>query len=219
MITSQDSLAVHRSLEAAGMQIGRHLILRHRDKPYVNADLFQDCSRTVFIPRVEATRVLHGLSEEDAALLMDNCSPHLTPVVIERLSLSKAGVRIVTFALHTKHIFQVLDLVLFGVLKKHGLYQLPLRDDVPAAKCIKKVYHDFRATMIDDKIWGAFRGIDITYTTVAEVQRVLFDEKKLRESKGFRELWDIAFPLENLSARRRASKFGWINRSEYPRGL
>jgi hypothetical protein len=103
---------------------------------------------------------------------------------------------------------------LFGVLKKHGQYQLPLGNDVPAARFIKKVYHDFQAMVIDDNIWGAFRGIGITYTTVAGVQRVLFDEKKLRESDGFGELWDIDFPLENLSARRRASEFGWINRPE-----
>jgi hypothetical protein len=78
-----------------------------------------------------------------------------------------------------------------GVLKKHGQYQLPLGDDIPAANCIKKVSHDFGATLIDDNIWGAFRCIGITYTTVADVQRVLFDEKKLRESDGFRELWDV----------------------------
>jgi hypothetical protein len=101
-----------------------------------------------------------------------------------------------------------------GVLKKHGQYQLPLGEDVPSTNFIKKVYHDFRATMIDDNIWGAFRGIGITYTTVALVQRVLFDEKKLRESDGFRELSDVDFPLGNLSARRRVSEFGWINRPE-----
>jgi hypothetical protein len=103
---------------------------------------------------------------------------------------------------------------LFGVLKKHGQYQLPLGENNPAAKFIKKVYHDFRATMIDDDIWGAFRGVGITYTTVAGVQRVLFGEKKLRDSDGSRELWDIDFPLENLSARRRVSEFGWINKPE-----
>jgi hypothetical protein len=42
MMTSQDSLAVRRSLEADGMPIWRHLLLQHRDKPYVNADLFQN---------------------------------------------------------------------------------------------------------------------------------------------------------------------------------
>jgi hypothetical protein len=61
---------------------------------------------------------MQNFPEEDAVLFMDNCSPHLTPVVIDLLS--NARVRIVTFAPHTTQIFQVLDLVLFGVLKRRG---------------------------------------------------------------------------------------------------
>jgi hypothetical protein len=37
----------------------------------------------------------------------------------------------------------------------------------------------------------------------------------LGASDGFRELWDIGLPVENLSMRRRNAGFGWINRPEY----
>jgi hypothetical protein len=42
--------------------------------------------------------------------------------------------------------------------------------------------------------------------------RSLFDEEKLRQSRGFVELWDRHPPFENLSTRRRQAKFGWINK-------
>jgi hypothetical protein len=42
VVTSQDSAALHRALEATGMQMGKHLILKQRAKPYVNADLFEN---------------------------------------------------------------------------------------------------------------------------------------------------------------------------------
>jgi hypothetical protein len=39
VVASEDSVAVRRDLEADGMQIGRHAILKHREKPSVNAEL------------------------------------------------------------------------------------------------------------------------------------------------------------------------------------
>jgi hypothetical protein len=42
VVTSQDSAALHQALEATGMQIGKHLILKQRAKPYANADLFEN---------------------------------------------------------------------------------------------------------------------------------------------------------------------------------
>ena len=54
----------------------------------------------------------------------------------------------------------------------------------------------------------------LTYTVVDLVQRVLFNEIILRESDGFKELWDIDFPPENLSTRRRNAEFGWINKPD-----
>jgi hypothetical protein len=203
VVTSQDSAALHRALEKIGMQIGRDLILRQPSKLNINVDLFENYIRTVFRPHVGG---------EDAVLLMDNCSPHLTPTVIGLLS--EARVKIVTFAPHTTHIFQVLDLALFGVLKRHGQYQLPFDNDAGTGHFIKKVDHDFRSTMTDANIWGAFRGIGLSYGLVYGVHRVSFNEITLRESNGFRELWDVDFPLGNLSSRRRNARSDWINKPE-----
>jgi hypothetical protein len=105
--------------------------------------------------------------------------------------LSEARVRIVTFTPHTTQIFQALDLTLFGVLKRRGQYQLPFGDDAGSSRFIKKLYRDFRSTMTDINIWGAFRGIGLIYHIVDGIQRVSFDEIILRESGGFRELWDM----------------------------
>jgi hypothetical protein len=155
---------------------------------------------------------MQSLREEYAVVLMDNCSSHFTSAVIDLLS--EARVRIVTFAPHTTKIFQVLDLLLSGVLKRCGHYQLPLQDDAGSAHFIRKVYRDSRFTMTDINIWKTFRGIRVIYSVVDEIQCVSFNEIILRESDGFRELWDIDFPVESRSTRRRNARFGWINRPE-----
>jgi hypothetical protein len=123
---------------------------------------------------------------------------------------------VVTFAPepYPTQILQVLDLTLFGVLKRRGQDQLPLQDDAGSARFIRKGCQDFRMTMIEPNIWGAFRGIGVKYSVVDGVPRVSFDEMTLRESDSFKELWDIDFPLGNMSPRRQSCKVGWIKEPE-----
>jgi hypothetical protein len=96
-------------------------------------------------------------------------SAHITPGVIELLSTAR--VRVVTSAPHTTQIFQVLDLTLFGVLKRRDQYQLSLEDDAASTRFIRKAYHDFRMTMVEPNIWRAFRGIGFKYSVAYGVQR------------------------------------------------
>jgi hypothetical protein len=63
------------------MQIGKHFILKQRAKPYVNVDLFENYVRTVFLPHLAIIRIMQNVRNEEAMLLMDNCSPHLTPLL------------------------------------------------------------------------------------------------------------------------------------------
>jgi hypothetical protein len=174
-------MEIRRDLEAEGMQIGRHLMLKHRDKPYVNAEFFEDYLRSAFLPHLMIIRIVKDLREENAVLLMHNCFPHMTPAAIELLSTAR--VRVVTLAPqpHTTQLFQVLDLTLFGVPKRHGQYQLPLEDEAVSARFIGKLYHDFRITMriIEPNIWGAFRGIGVKYSVVDGVQRCGDDDSHI----------------------------------------
>jgi hypothetical protein len=137
------------------------------DLEWLSYDLFENHIRTVFLSHLAMTRIIQNMLEEDAVPLTENHSAHLTPVVIDLLSNARVG--IVTFAPHTTQIFQVLDLALFGVLKKRGQYQFPFRDVTESAHFIKKVYHDFRSTTTDINVWEAFRGFGLRYNIIDEV--------------------------------------------------
>jgi hypothetical protein len=127
-------------------------------------------------------------------------------------------VRVITFAPHTTQIFQILDVTLFGVLKRRLGYKFPSEHEKETVKFIMKVYCDFKQTMVEPNIWGDFReiGFDFEFDTEAEPYRLLFNEQKLRQTEGFRELWSIDFPLDQLSSRRQKqnARFGWINKQE-----
>jgi hypothetical protein len=58
VVTVKDSVALHRALEATGMQIGKHVILKHRAKPCVNSDLFESDIQTVFLPHIAITPIM-----------------------------------------------------------------------------------------------------------------------------------------------------------------
>jgi hypothetical protein len=87
-----------------------------------------------------------------SGVLMDNCSPHIAVGVIA--VLTSVRVRVITFASHTTYIFQTLDVVLFGAMKKHATGLETLDEGLSAAAFLLKVYHDFKQTMIEVNIWG-----------------------------------------------------------------
>jgi hypothetical protein len=143
----------------------------------------------VFLPHLAITWIMQNIRDEDTVRLMDNSSPHLTPVVIDLFSTAR--VQTVTFEPHTTQIFQVFDLALFVVVKIRGQHELQFKDDAGSASLINKVYRDFRSTMIDMHLRRAFRGIGLMYHIVDGFQLILFNETTRRKSNGFRELRDI----------------------------
>jgi hypothetical protein len=78
----------------------------------------------------------------------------------------------------------VFDLALFDVLKWPGQYRFPFGDEKRSAELIKRVYRDFRRTTIEMNMWGAFQETGLTCITIDAVQRVVYNEMKLRENRG-----------------------------------
>jgi hypothetical protein len=108
----------------------------------------------------------------------------------------------------------MLDVVLFGSLKKHANDLKMFDEEQPAAAFLLKVYHDFKKNMIEVNIWGAFAAIRFTYDIEQSPYGLLFDEEKLRQSPGFMELWECDTPLGSVSRWPPNAKFGWINEPE-----
>jgi hypothetical protein len=159
---------------------------------------------------------LDGFTEETGVLLIENCPSHVIDDIIGLLT--EARVRVITFAPHTTQIFRILDMTLFGVLKQRLGSKLPFEDEKETVTFIMKVYRDFKQTMVELNMWGAFRaiGFEFEFDTEAEPYQLLFHEEKLRQSEGFRELWFIDFPLNQLSSQRQSqnARFGWINKQK-----
>jgi hypothetical protein len=212
IVTSQNSPVVQEHLKKQGACLDRDMILKFNQKPYINAGSFLDDIRTISLPYVDMLRGLVVFAQQPAVLLMDDCSVNVSDDVIR--ILTETNVRVITFASHTIQIFQVLDLTLFGVLKRRPRCELPFDDDNATVRFIMKGSHDFGQTMVRLNIWGAFRALGLEFDVGSVPYRLLFDKIKLRESAGFQELWSVDFALDQLSGRQRTARFGWINKPE-----
>jgi hypothetical protein len=142
---------------------------------------------------------------------MDDCPSSVGEEV--STILRDARVRIITWPPHTTHVFQELDLCLFGVLKRRGQSILPFDDDQTTTDFFFKIYRTFRQTKTEPNIWGAFQEAGFEFDTSREPYRHVFNEEKCRNTRGFK-IWSRDFPLENLSTRLQNARFGWINRYE-----
>jgi hypothetical protein len=57
--------------------------------------------------------------------------------------------RIIIFTHDTTHIFQMLDVMVLGALKRHAISVGTFDEDQPAAALLLKVYADFKQTNVE----------------------------------------------------------------------
>jgi hypothetical protein len=72
--------------------------------------------------------------------------------------LTGARARIVMFVPHATQIFPVLDMVLFGALKKHATSLTLLDEEQPAVAFLMKIYHDYKKNDGGSEHLGCFYG-------------------------------------------------------------
>jgi hypothetical protein len=116
LVCSRANAAVERKRKIAGFGMGVHLILKSRHKLYMNSQLFAECIPTVLLPYIDKLRSNEEFADKEAVLLIDNCSIHVQAETLQ--ALADHRMKVITFSPHTTHIFQCLDLSLFGNFKK-----------------------------------------------------------------------------------------------------
>jgi hypothetical protein len=181
--------------------------------PDVNAEIFERHIDTVLIPAVEANRQIPGCDKKPAILFCDNCSAHMSNSMLEKLA--RNGVLVLTCPPHTSHMFQVLDVLLFGFVKRSKKYQI--RDDTLPMH-VDHTLRPFRvheAAMRSTTIRAAWRQAGFEYENRNITTYLSINEGQIRESRDFREIWMFDHHESPLSARRQKQKWGWINEHKF----
>jgi hypothetical protein len=88
------------------------LVLEIRRPAYATGELFARHIEEIFFPAVEANRQLPGCQDKLCLFFCDNCSIHCTESIPR--TFAEKSVAVITCLPHTSHIFQALDVLLFG---------------------------------------------------------------------------------------------------------
>jgi hypothetical protein len=99
-------------------------------------ETFVDYIQTVLLRNPAELPTLDEFAGEIAVLLIEDCSSHISRDVIA--ILAETQMCVVTFALHTSQIFQVLGVTRLGVRNRHSRYELPFGDEKTIVKFIMK---------------------------------------------------------------------------------
>jgi hypothetical protein len=118
IVISQISDGIRKRLMTHGVRLGVDFVSRQQSKSYVSRNLFLEHIKTIFVPYLNELRDSEEFEACEAVPLTDNYSPHISDDVVAVLTHSR--VRIITYASHITNICQMLDVVLFGALKKHA---------------------------------------------------------------------------------------------------
>ena len=106
---------IGRKVFDLGIRLNIDMILQISNSYYVNKVIFNN-----FIEQVENDRKFVGLKNNPAILFFDNCSSYLDEELLQ--ILAQHMILVITYPSHASHVFQVLYMLLFGVLKAHKKY-------------------------------------------------------------------------------------------------
>jgi hypothetical protein len=207
MIISQTP--VRDSLWRQGLRQDEDVMVRQRSPAYVNEELFYEYLTEVFVPYVNSLRRAEPFSGQLAVCLMDSASPHVSERCLRYLGGN--GILVVAFPAHTTNIFQALDLVFFGALKKRKAGAGGEFGDGSVEDQITKLVRAYEQTATSATIRGSFRKAGMVPDTSERPFKLVFDEARVRENEGFKEIWDRDIKIEELSRRRQAHRFGIMN--------
>jgi hypothetical protein len=193
-----------RKLLDAGVRHHIDLIIEVRQPADTTGELFHRYIIKAFFSAMETNRQLPGYENKLSILFCDHCSIHYQDQLLKEFA--ERGVAIITYPPHISHLFQVLNLSLFGRLKAAKKY-IPRADadptDTDHLARIFKAYELVTTSMTGRASWkkAGFECCKLDNTF-----QLLVNDGKIRDSPEFAEIWRINFPLEELSARRRVQK-------------
>lgn len=122
---------------------------------------------------------------------------------------------VITYPSHTSHVFQVLDLLLFGVLKVRKK-SIQKNDSIsPKIDHLFRIFQAYEQSTCSVTICSSFVKAGFDYFSKVDINYLRLNREKIENSPNFKEIWDFNFPEEELTTRRRNQKRGWINKKYF----
>jgi hypothetical protein len=89
-------------------------------------------------------------------------------------------------------------------------FQLPFGSDNLTVTLIHEAFRSLKQTIVEDNVRNTFKAIGFEFNITQTPCTLLLQEEKLRQSQGFRAIWDADNSMDQLWKRRREARYGWI---------
>jgi hypothetical protein len=146
----------------------------------MNEQTFYDYLETQFVPYVQNLRAKLVQPNQRGILFMDNlyspCSGRCLQIIADN------NILVISFPPHTSHVFQMLDLVIFGAMKKHKASIEKNRDLNPSADLIFRVFRALELATCSTTIRASFQKAGFIYDVHGNSVILRVNEEKIRAS-------------------------------------
>lgn len=192
-----------------GLRNDTDIIIRYSETGYATKDIFQEWITKKFIPFVNATRIELKLENEDGILLCDNCTSHISDNIKQILAQNR--IKLISFPPHSSHLFQMLDLVTFGIMKHaKSTIKTPF-DRGTQADVIYRDLKAFEIATISSNNRAGFLKVGFFYDTSVNPYKLKINESKVIEIMDNANLISEE-QFQELFPRARRKEFGFINK-------
>jgi hypothetical protein len=204
------------SAQAAERNVFQHQIRDRIDlqieivsSTYVTSEIFERYVDTVLIQAVKAKGQRSGCIMKPAILFCDNCSAHMLDSILRKMTLH--GILVWTSPPHTSQIFQILDFLLFCFVKRSKKHQMR-NDSLPFnVDHILRLFRAYKSIMGSVTIRTAWSYAGFEYENRDMTIDLSANKQKIWMSPDFREVWELDYHENQLSARRHPHEWGWID--------
>jgi hypothetical protein len=197
-----------------GVRPGIDLRITIQTSPYITTELFEQYIQEVFIPSLTSNREIPGCQGKPAILFLDNVRAHCSDRLMRELA--RLRVLVVTYPPHTSQMFQVLDRLLFGRLKLAKKHLVRDLEESAQLDHVIRVFKAYELATTSMTIRASFQHTGFDYEQRDGIWYLILNDQRLRAYPEFREVWEIDYPEESLSNRRRQQVWGWLNEDYFP---
>jgi hypothetical protein len=178
---------------------------------YINEAIFYEYIVQTFIPYVICIRAMFPKINHQAILQMDNLRAHCSERILQTLRKNK--IVAITYPPHTSHVFQVLDLSVFGIMKIRMMENLKIEGQTAEALHTLKLFRSFDYATASTLVQSSFRTGGIVLVPNDGGYTVRFDEAVLLKKSSYKQIMEKNIQISDISQRRQGSVWGVLNES------
>jgi hypothetical protein len=185
-----------------------------RQPAYMDRTIFRNYIHERFFPLLDAERKGQHPWDHPAVIFCDNCNAHMDGDLLQEF----AGhwVMVITYPPHTSSIFQVLDRLIFSVLKT-AKRQVAIDTEIDeVCDHIRRVFMAYERSTTSETVRAAWRRTGFDYVPSGEKWRLHVNLENLQECSEFKDVWERNYPEGHVSQRRRNQAWGWVNKDLFP---